>query len=393
MNDGLKILHQLIDKQERGARSVPSVVPAFYGGSHEAVEKAVATLRTAAKAGLVALVSGRRHEEHLIKRVRLVNISGLYAFLGRTPKDSKLSSAEAKIRGAGLPIGLETIIHAVLEKWDAGKTVFGMQLSEVDAVIQALKVCSFIQSYETSLPHMRRLSVLATGDSKFVERNHGLVAGVLGLALGLEDMTSKEIYEAVGIFKNPHPIYVRGPLRSRAGSDTELTGTIRPFVGMLPETMSAIELAQPVDYVMTVENFASFYDYCSQIEGNYVAIFTSGVASRARQEIIRSLANQAAALSSHTRFYHWGDIDGGGLMIFKQISELVPRALEPHQMSVDLALQHGVPARPRPAIASLSALGSISGLAEMLSMENAHTLEQEALDPVAPDLSLPRPLE
>lgn len=390
MNDGLNILHQLLDKQERGIRSTPTVVPGFYGNPHDEVEAAVATLETAERAALISLTYGRRHEDHIIKRVKLLDSDGLYRFLGRITLSAQVREAAATIQAYDFPVEMQGVIASILERWAIGKSVHGAGLQDIPKVIMALLVCRFIQECDTTLPHMRRLSVLATKDSKFIEGNKGLVAGVLGQFFSFEDLTTGEVFETVGIFKNPHPIYIRGPLRYTGDPETFFKGTIQPFIGLLPEALSRMELAGPVDYVLMIENFASFFDYCSQIEGSYVAIFTSGVASRGRQSVIRALAQQAASLSEDTRFFHWGDIDGGGLTIFKQVSELVPATLEPHQMSVSLARKYGVPSKPRPGIAKLRDVPAITDMVDMLVGEEAFTLEQEILEPTAPDLANPR---
>ena len=88
-------------------------------------------------------------------------------------------------------------------------------------------------------------------------------------------------------------------------------------------------------------------------------------------------------------FLHWGDIDPGGLRIFRFLEETLPRAPLPHQMDYALAQAKGRPGIPDASLTSIARSSSaIADVAERLCQGgDIRYLEQEALDPVSPLIS------
>jgi hypothetical protein len=92
-----------------------------------------------------------------------------------------------------------------------------------------------------------------------------------------------------------------------------------------------------------------------------------------------------ATVPADVPFLHWGDVDAGGVRIFRYIEENLPRGPRPHLMTKELAERSGQPADADPSLVSIARSDSaISDLAEWLAFgSDVRHLEQEALDPVA----------
>jgi hypothetical protein len=71
---------------------------------------------------------------------------------------------------------------------------------------------------------------------------------------------------------------------------------------------------KPVDYIITIENPTSFWRYCTEIGGCYLALLTDGFPAR---DVLSSMVHLVKAARSLTDapIYHWGDIDAGGVRI------------------------------------------------------------------------------
>ena len=84
-------------------------------------------------------------------------------------------------------------------------------------------------------------------------------------------------------------------------------------------------------------------------------------------------------------FLHWGDIDVGGLRIFRYVEEMVARRLWPHLMTRELVEQYGRPRQPDDKLGPIAkSKSALADLARWLAYgPNPHSLEQEALDPVS----------
>jgi hypothetical protein len=97
---------------------------------------------------------------------------------------------------------------------------------------------------------------------------------------------------------------------------------------------------------------------------------------------------QAAVLTvapDEVPFLHWGDVDAGGVRIFRYLEESLPRGPRPHLMTKELAEKCGQPADSDPSLASVARSDSaIRDLAEWLAFgSDVRHLEQEALGPIA----------
>ncbi|WP_265442083.1 Wadjet anti-phage system protein JetD domain-containing protein [Bradyrhizobium sp. SEMIA] len=80
----------------------------------------------------------------------------------------------------------------------------------------------------------------------------------------------------------------------------------------------------------------------------------------------------------------------GGVRIFRYLEESLPRGPRPHLMTRELAEKSGQPAYADPSLMSIARSDSaIRELAEWLAFgSDVRHLEQEALDPVALELTL-----
>jgi len=146
-------------------------------------------------------------------------------------------------------------------------------------------------------------------------------------------------------------------------------------------------LSEP-QYLLTIENFASFNRHVAEADPEHVGltIYVGGYPSLATQDALRSIA---ASVPDDVCFFHWSDIDPDGTWIFRTIERAVGRRLTPHLMSVDLAEKHGRP--PSEIVRSLVASqnSAIASLVTYLQHEDAKWLEQEELDPIVPTAQLP----
>jgi hypothetical protein len=147
--------------------------------------------------------------------------------------------------------------------------------------------------------------------------------------------------------------------------------------------LAQLELAETPTAILTIENFASFNRQVREIEDGSLVVYAGGFPAAG---VIDLLSKVLSALPAHVPFLHWGDIDAGGLRIFRYLEESLPRRPLPHLMSRELAEAHGRPANPDASLASIARSDSTIGdLAEWLAFgADVRHLEQEAIDPASP---------
>lgn len=96
---------------------------------------------------------------------------------------------------------------------------------------------------------------------------------------------------------------------------------------------------------------------------------------------------RTACAMQKTPVFHWGDIDAGGVRIAAHLEDSFGVPLFLHDMRPDLAHEKGSPLKSRRGVDRLTSRpGPIGLLAGWLLTEEAMALEQEELDPRAPEL-------
>jgi hypothetical protein len=163
----------------------------------------------------------------------------------------------------------------------------------------------------------------------------------------------------------------------------ELSAAAPIYFGIPPSEAERLRFRGKPQYVLTVENFASFNRHVTEADPQRagVTIYVGGYPSLATQEALKGLA---AALPSDVSFFHWSDIDPDGTWIFRTIESSIARDLKPHLMSSDLADRLGKPPADRIRLPTGVVPSAISDLVTYLRREDAKWLEQEELDPKLP---------
>jgi hypothetical protein len=162
-----------------------------------------------------------------------------------------------------------------------------------------------------------------------------------------------------------------------------IDGNAKPFASVHPDMLPQLSVLETPAAILTIENYASFNRLVREIEDGNLVVYTGGFPAAG---VVELLSKVLRALPSDVPFFHWGDIDSGGLRIFRYLEESLPRGPLPHQMTRELANSYGQPADPDASLASIARSDSgVSQLAEWLAFgPDVCHLEQEALEPQSP---------
>jgi hypothetical protein len=133
--------------------------------------------------------------------------------------------------------------------------------------------------------------------------------------------------------------------------------------------------------VVTVENLTSFSEFVAVKPASILAIFTGGFAS----PTVIALFRAVRAVQPDLPFFHWGDLDAGGLRILahlrKHLGEIVPLAMD--VATFDAHRQHAQPLaeNEREVLAQLRAHPALADCAPLIGrlLEANEKLEQEAV--------------
>jgi len=107
-----------------------------------------------------------------------------------------------------------------------------------------------------------------------------------------------------------------------------------------------------------VENLASFNRHCREIDDDGAVVFSGGFPSRA---VMAAICRLDTLLPDTVPFFHWGDGDRYGHLIFEYISKSLDRTLRMHLMDDVVSEQEeNNPLSPLPRPGDRARLGMAS---------------------------------
>lgn len=382
---GAEFLERLLALSER---SPDRVRPASSSPDYDTLLKAAAIGRfqdqlvAAERVGAVTLKYGRRERKHLIERVTVMDAALLARHLGRKPSQVRATDARRNLEDCieGGPPWLAEILDEMTARWARGESAYKLGPSDVGASREFLMFLRAVSKDEARGVDARSFALRVTGDTKAFDRHSGRLSAVLAAQLHVLPET---VWQRIGLERFAHPVHLRGPLRCEDVDGILVDGRSRPFASIHPESATLLKLVSRPRYVLSIENYASFNRYVREIDDDGLVLYTGGFASAGVVGVLSWIAEHTDAA---VPLYHWGDIDPGGLRIFRYLEEALPRALRPHLMERALAETCGRDAQADPSLYSIAqSTSAVADLAAWLSTggEVKH-LEQEAIGPTSP---------
>jgi hypothetical protein len=384
---GLFLERLLALSERRPDRTRPASAAPDYDGlpSASAIRRFNERMLAAERVGAVTVQHGKRERSHLIERVTVKDSALLASHLGR-----RLAAVYAEeARGELMPIAfcgepwVIPVLDDLLCRWARSEPAFRIQPSAMESAGEFLSLLAAISKDQARGLDARTFSLKTTGDTKIFDRHASRLAAALARHYGEPAMSSDDVWRRIGLERFPHPVHVRGCLIAADAEGVLVDGRAKPFASFHPELLPEVQLSGQPKALITIENYASFNRYVREIEDGALVVYTGGFASVGVIELLKVILEKAGP---GIPFYHWGDIDPGGLRIFRFLEETLPRPPIPHQMDQPLAEATGRPAARDPSLSQIAKTDSaIAKLAAWLSRgDNVRHLEQEALDPVSP---------
>jgi len=339
------------------------------------------------KEGGVSIVRSGPKWERMIKSVKLRDPGVLYRHTARRPAPEYAAQSLATLRQCDdLPEGAARLIDEATSAWGRKISYMGIAPGEERTLGQVLRLAGSVYGRLANPPgnevDFRTFSRLSSGDSKALERNLASVASAISrlypMGRAQAALDAEEFLASVGIKRLPQPVLIHGSI---ALDDRPFPKM--PFVGVPAESAGRINLHERPAYLLTIENFASFVRYVREVgQGERgLVIYSGGFPSRPVLETIARLARQAGAPA-----YHWGDMDAGGVRIFRHIEQHLASVgvnLRPHMMGAELLRQTGSKAQGANRIGSDMTKSAIAELALAID-QTGLVHEQEEFDPQSP---------
>jgi hypothetical protein len=328
--------------EERPDRARPASAAPDYDGlpTAERVTRFRERMFAAQRVGAVELRHGKRERRHLIERVTVKDPAVLASHLGRKPASLGADEARAElmpIASRGAP-WVGSVLDEIIMRWARAKPAFRLPPSAVDGAGEFLSLLVAISNDQARGLDARTFSFKTTGDTKVFDRHAARIASVLATHFAEPGMAAEEVWSRIGLERFAHPVHIKGCLVAADAAGVLINGRAKPFASFHPELRPLVQLSGKPTALLTIENYASFNRYVREIDDGALVVYTGGFASIGVIELLTAILEK---IGSGAPFFHWGDIDPGGLRIFRFLEEVLPRAPVPYRMDQGLAEAHG----------------------------------------------------
>jgi hypothetical protein len=182
-------------------------------------------------------------------------------------------------------------------------------------------------------------------DSKHLERR--VVKRLLSLAKqasGEQRDTDEEWLDLLGLSRNPQTVWLKGPLICSVGSDKISTAVFPGGIGLSSQTIDCMtDLVCPAIRLLTIENLTSYHQWIGRHGGendDELVIYTGGFPNRTLQKFLSKLSTAFEGTATTLKMRHWGDIDLGGIKIYKFLQANFLPELRPFRMDTAILLQN-----------------------------------------------------
>lgn len=306
--------------------------------------------------GLVGFDWLKHEKGNIIEKVWL-NVSRVedcYAEIVRKARrivlDALLSRAidiKDKAKGGWIAEFLEEIEQSIKEK----ASTAGLLPTDEEQALAILAALDSLRKLEGGQCLERVFSLRCFNDSKYFEKKvrNRLVGIIKRYCLEQEltdEMSDDEVLMQVGILQSPEQVDFKGGICGAVnGRKIDFTAFIHG-ISLNVDTIKdlVIEGMGNVRKILFIENKANYIHFLAENKDNtLMTVFHGGFYSPAKGIFFRKLYE--TAFPHGVEFYHWGDMDLGGFMIFKRLKTNIIPTLKPYLMdrkAFESRMEYGV---------------------------------------------------
>ncbi len=298
---------------------------------------------------LITLDWERFNEGEYLERIALNenNLEVIYGLLERRSKKELYRSAAQIMEkwSESAPPELEHFYSSVLADLDQLKALPApIKPGREEELIQVLQgLHAFFEPRKSEIPK-RLLSVRLYGNSKRwqeLERSLVEILKTYCLSENETDGDQTEILAEKGIVDNPTHINLSGPLIITTKRGRVDLSAFYPDLGLSSEMAKEMQVeACEAEAMITVENKTSFYHYLYNAPAGHLVLYLGGYHNPPRRELLQKLYHYLQDNNPWAGFYHWGDLDFGGITIWYNLVKKTGIFFQPIYMDVETYLKH-----------------------------------------------------
>ncbi|CAH2716703.1 hypothetical protein BACCIP111895_03891 [Neobacillus rhizosphaerae] len=319
----------------------------------------------------------------------------IYHFLCRQSKEEKYKNTLKVVKDYArtAPILLEAFYQHVegqLVNLRSAPSIIDLDsLENTHDQLRALHTVLESRDFEIS---KRRLSIQLFNDSKKFESMESKIISVLQKYVYSEqDLTDDDILSELGVIDKLQSINVFGPITFEIQGQTLDLSLFDNSFGLDTKFIENASISDvKAERIVTVENLTSFYDYIHYVKKhnkNYIVVYLGGFHNSLRRLLLEKILRFMKRHNMEVTFNHWGDIDLGGIRIWKHLSRKLNISITPIFMDISTYMKylaHGKKVETKGYLGQLKKLLEDPSFKEFhdlinLILHNERTIEQEII--------------
>lgn len=264
--------------------------------------------------GYIEIYWKKFQENNIIEKIALNvdKVDEIYKELKKTPKKS-FAAETVKILNqySGYSNWLGSFARDMKAKIEANQSVKKyIDIEDSQTITEIMYALAQIITQETEIPK-RVFSVKHFNDSKKIEKLETKLVRIM-LDFGGYSRDVDVLAEA-NIIKNPGYVYLKGVGVFGCNGETIDLERLNGEIGLSSAIIDSLQIKTiDAQRIITIENLTTFHTY---IPNHELIIYLGGYHNSIRRKFLVKLYHAA----KDTPFYHWGDIDLGGLRILNHL--------------------------------------------------------------------------
>lgn len=175
----------------------------------------------------------------------------------------------------------------------------------------------------------RNFSKKIFNDSKTFEKLEGKICKIIKDFSDIDENDNDTILEKYHIVKTPTFVYIKGDITLKINQEEINLNRYSHELALSSTAMNdlcVIELG--VQKVLTIENLTTFVAFNNP---EFISIYLGGFHNSVKRNLLKKIAIHDKSIE----FYHFGDIDAGGFLIFEDLVNKTDIQFKPYMMDID----------------------------------------------------------
>lgn len=335
------ILNELLDKYERSILSKKGStrdIKVYIKSNHEILEDYWADdsylykniieshLENLVKSNYIHLRYSKNHEIDYID-LNIESVKTIYKYLSRENLESKRLETIRFIKSyqtSSIIINdFKKLLLNKLENHQSVKIYFD-ELDELKLYLKAIEAMSLNE--EDTLK--RNFSKKIFNDSKLFEKIEKKVIKIIKDFSEEDFKEDEEVLSYYHIMKTPTFAYVKGNLEIRVNHQSINLSQYGHELALSSNAMHDLEINSiSVKKVITIENLTTFIAFN---DPEFFVVYLGGF----HNNVKRNFLNKLYAFNNNIEFYHFGDIDAGGILIFEDLKNKTNIEFKAYMMDI-----------------------------------------------------------